>query len=207
VDGLGGCYFTLSPSETHVLVNVNPRSGKAPGGERIPGFFGSYRITPTEATLAWTMPFEPRNGLDCWMDSEARYRYTVRDGLVYLYTGGSGREVPGRFLVLRQDTGAIVAEHTNDGDEAYKIGGLWYLSGDKVISRWDANHGPRHGGRHPWMLWRVSGSRIEKLPGSLDKNEFTNGYEVHMEHPVVGGFLLERSEDGRVVCYDLRAKD
>jgi hypothetical protein len=38
----------------------------------------------------------------------------------------------------------------------------------------------------------------------LDKNEFTNGYEVNMEHPVVAGFLLERNEEGRVVCYDLR---
>jgi hypothetical protein len=38
-------------------------------------------------------------------------------------------------------------------------------------------------------------------------NEFTNGYEVNMEHPVVAGFLLERNEEGRVVCYDLRANN
>ena len=54
------------------------------------------------------------------------------------------------------------------------------------------------------MLWQVSGRRITKLPGLLDKNEFTNGYEVNMEHPVVASFLLERNEEGRVVCYDLR---
>lgn len=30
------------------------------------------------------------------------------------------------------------------------------------------------------------------------------GYEVNMEHPVVAGFLLERNEEGRVVCYELR---
>jgi len=84
-----------------------------------------------------------------------------------------------------------------------KVGGLWYLVGDKIISRWDAVHGPRHGGRHPWILWRVSGGKVERLPGALDRNEFTNGYEVHMEHPVVAGFLLERNEEGRVVCYDL----
>jgi len=204
VDGLGGSYFTLSPSATHVLVNVNPKSGKAKDGERISGFFGAYRITPTEATLAWKMPFEPRNGIACWMDTEARYRYTMRDGLAYLYTDGSGREVPGRFLVLRQDTGRIVAQHTNQGDESEKIGGLWYLLGERIVSRWDAAHGPRHGGRHPWVFWSVSGGRIAKLPGSLDKNEFTNGYEVNMEHPVVAGFLLERNEEGRVVCYDLR---
>jgi hypothetical protein len=138
------------------------------------------------------------------MDTEARYRYTMRDGLAYLYTDGAGREVPGRFMVLRQDSGRVVAEHTNEGDQSNKIGGLWYLMGEKIISRWDAAHGPRHGGRHPWMLWQVSDRRITKLPGLLDKNEFTNGYEVNMEHPVVASFLLERNEEGRVVCYDLR---
>jgi outer membrane protein assembly factor BamB len=204
VDGLGGSYFTLSPSATHVLVNVNADSGKGPDGERIHGFFGAYRITPARATLAWKMPFEPRNGIACWMDTEARYRYTMRDGLAYLYTDGSGREMPGRFLVIRQDTGRIVGEHSNAGDQSEKIGGLWYLMGNKIISRWDAAHGPRHGGRHPWMWWEISGGRIRKLPGSLDRNEFTNGYEVNMEHPVVAGFLLERNEEGRVVCYDLR---
>jgi hypothetical protein len=40
---------------------------------------------------------------------------------------------------------------------------------------------------------------------SGDENEFTNGYEVLMEHPVVAGFLLERNEEGRVVCYDLHS--
>jgi hypothetical protein len=51
---------------------------------------------------------------------------------------------------------------------------------------------------------QVSGQRIAKLPGSLDNNEFTNGYEVLMEHPIIAGFLLERNEEGRVVGYDLR---
>jgi outer membrane protein assembly factor BamB len=207
VDGIGGSYFTLSPSPTHVLVNVNPKSGKGPDGERIHGFFGCYRITPEAATLAWQMPFEPQNGIACWMDTEARYRYTMCDGLAYLYTDGSGREVPGRFLVVRQDTGEIVAEHGNEGEQADKIGGLWYLMGNKVITRWDAAHGPRHGGRHPWKLWEISEGTISRLPGQLDMNEFTNGYEVNMEHPVVAGFLLERNEEGRVVCYDLRANN
>ena len=206
VDGLGGSFFTLSPSPTHVLVNVNLNSGKARSGERVPGYFGAVRITPQKAELAWKMPFELPNGIACWMDSEARYRYTMRDGLAYLYTDGHGRDVPGRFLVLRQDNGKILAEHVNEGGEADKIGGLWYLIGDKIITRWNCNHGPRHGGRHPWKLWRASGGEIRRLPGSLDKNEFTNAYEVTMEYPVVAGYLLERSEDGRLLCYDLRAK-
>jgi len=92
------------------------------------------------------MPFEPHNGIACWMDSEARYRYTMRDGLAYLYTDGQGREVPGRFLVLRQDDGKVVAQHVNEDGEADRIGGLWYLIGNKIIARWNANHGPRSAG-------------------------------------------------------------
>jgi outer membrane protein assembly factor BamB len=206
VDGLGGCYFTLAPSATHVLVNVNPKSGKFKGEDRVYGFYGAYRITPAEAKLAWKMPEEPRNGIECWMDSESRYRYTMRDGLAYLYTEGIPHQVPGRFLVVKQDTGEIVAEHRNEGGEADCLGGLWYLTGDKILCRWNANHGPKHGGRHPWVLWGLSDNTFRKLPGTLDKNEFTNGYEVNMEYPLVAGRLFERNEGGRVLCYDLRAK-
>ena len=204
VEALGGAYFTLAPSGTHVLVNVNAKSGKAKGEDRVPGYYGAYRISPTEAKLVWKMPEEPRNGFEVWMDSEARYQQTVRDGLAYLYTHGVSHEVPGRFLIVKEDTGQIVAEHKNEGGEADQIGGLWYLIGDKILCRWNNMHGPTHGGRHPWVLWGVGGNKIEKLPGTLDKNEFTNGYEVNMQYPVVAGRLLERNEAGKVVCYDLR---
>ena len=206
VDGLGGSYFTLSPSADHVLINVNPKSGKAETGERITGFYGAFAITPQKATLAWTMPQEPKYGLPCWMDSEARFRHTMRDGLVYLNTDGTGREVPGEFIIMKEDTGRILARHTNEGAEADKIGGLWYLVGDKILCRWNNMHGPTHGGRHPWALWSIKENNITRLPGTLDMNEFTNGYEVNMEYPIVAGRLFERNEQGRLVCYDLRAK-
>ena len=152
------------------------------------------------------MPEEPRNGFAVWMDSCARYQQTVRDGLVYLYTDGVRDQAPGRFLVLKEETGEVVAEHTNEGGEADKIGGLWYLPGDKILCRWNNMHGPTHGGRHPWVLWQIKGNKIERLPGTLDRNEFTNGYEVNMEYPIVAGRLFERNEAGKVVCYDLRAR-
>lgn len=87
----------------------------------------SARLTPKKAELAWQMPFELGNGIACWMDSEARYRYTIRNGLAYLYTDGHGRDVPGRFVILRQDTGQIVAQHVNQGQDINCIGGSWYL--------------------------------------------------------------------------------
>lgn len=205
VDGLGPAFFTLSPSPTHVLVNVNPKSGKGEN-ERVWGYYGAYRITPAEAKLAWKMPEEKSNGISCWMDSCATYRSTNRDGLFYLFTRGIPHEVPGRFLVMKQDTGVIVAEHKNEGGEADIISGLWYLIGDKILCRSNNNHGPTHGGRHPWILWSAKGNPIAKLPGTLDKNAFTNGYEVNMEYPIVAGRLFERNEAGKVLCYDLRAK-
>lgn len=206
VDGLGGSYFTLAPSATHVLINVNPRSGKVKGEDRVPGYYGAFRITPEKAELVWKMAEEKQNAIPCWMDSEARLRYTIRDGLAYLWTDGINREVPGRFLIASESTGQIVAEHKNEGGEAQEISGLWYLIGDKILCRSNNMHGPTHGGRHPWVLWSVAGNQIEKLPGTLDKNEFTNGYEVNMEYPVVAGRLFERNEAGKVLCYDLRKK-
>jgi hypothetical protein len=205
VDGLGGSYFTLSPSATHVLINVNPKSGKTKQG-RTPGFYGAYAITPQRAELAWKMPEKLEFGMPCWMDSEARFRYTTSDGRVFLNTDGFGREAPGQFLIMDERTGRILARHVNHGTEADKIGGLWYLIGDKILCRWNNMHGPTHGGRHPWVLWSVKDNRITRLPGTLDRNEFTNGYEVNMEFPIVAGRLLERNEQGRLVCYDLRAK-
>ncbi len=205
IDGLGGSYFTLSPSSTHVLINVNPKSGKTKEG-RVPGFYGAFAITPQKAERVWEMPEKYEYGLPCWMDSEARFRYTTSDGRVYLNTDGFGRENPGQFLILDERTGKIIASHINRGAEADKIGGLWYLIGDKILCRWNNMHGPRHGGRHPWALWSVKNNQIRRLPGTLDRNEFTNGYEVNMEYPIVAGRLLERNEQGRLVCYDLRAQ-
>ncbi|MGD0896556.1 MAG: PQQ-binding-like beta-propeller repeat protein [Thermoguttaceae bacterium] len=206
MDGLGGAYFTLSPSDKYVLLNVNGKSGKTKGEGRVPGFYGAYRITPAAATPAWKMPEEPRNGFEVWMDSEARYRYTIRGALAYLDTQGLPHQVPGRFLIVKEDTGEIVAEHINAGGEADTIGGLWYLIGDKMLCRSNNMHGPTHGGRHPWVLWSIAGNQIARLPGALDKNEFTNGYEVNMEYPVVAGRIFERTAAGAVLCYDLRAE-
>lgn len=38
----------------------------------------------------------------------------------------------------------------------------------------------------------------------MDLLDFTTAYEVHMELPVVAGRMFERTNDGRLACYDLR---
>jgi outer membrane protein assembly factor BamB len=205
VDGLGPHYFPLAPSGTTVLVNARPTVDK-----RTPGLYAAYRISPTAATFAWTLPDEPRNQIPTWFDSCCRQRYAIRDGRVYLSTEGT-KDVPGRFLILDEQTGAILAEHSNASpNEADRIAGLFYLVGDRILCRVDSHHGADRGGRHPLLLWSVAGDRIVRLPEGggvrgLDLVEFATAYEVFQELPIVVGRVFERTDDGRLACYDLRA--
>lgn len=206
VEGLGPNYSTLSPSATHVLVNVaGPVDPKA---KRVPGFYGAYRITNQGAELAWRMPEEDRNQIPTWFDTCARQRYMIRDGLVYVVTEGT-KEAPGRFLLLEETTGKILADHQNLGADTAQIGGLFYLVEDRLLCRTDSAHGPTHGGRHPFVQWAVGPGRIARLGDdtrlcSMDLAEFATAYEVYMETPVVAGRMFERTLDGGLACYDLR---
>jgi outer membrane protein assembly factor BamB len=209
VAGLGANYFTLAPSATHVLVNV--AGPPDPNEKRAPGYYGAYRIRPSGTELAWKMPAETRNQIPTWFDSCARQRYTIRDGLVYLATDGA-KETPGRFLVLKEATGQVVAEHVNEGDQTDQIGGLFYLVEDRVLCRFDSAHGATHGGRHPFAQWSVEKGRLVRLGDNrgrsgLDLVDFTTAYEVYMETPIVAGRMFERTVDGGVACYDLRRPD
>ena len=203
VTGLGANYFSLAPSATHVLVNVaTPDDPKA---KRSPGFYGAYRLSPPGAMLAWAMPREPRNQIPTWFDSCALQRYLIRDGQVYVAPEGT-KEAGARFLLLKEDTGEILAEHANRGDEIDRIGGLFYLVEDRLLCRENSNHGATHGGRHPLVQWRVAPGKIARLDndGGFDRVDFTNAYEVYMEAPVVAGRMFERTDTGRLACYDFR---
>ncbi len=206
VTGLGPNYFTLAPSAKHVLVNaagpVDPKE------KRVPGYYGAYRITPAGAERAWVMPEETRNQIPTWFDSCARQRYLIRDGLAYVPTEGT-REAPGRFLLLDEATGRILAEHANVGDEVQRADGLFYLVEDRLFFRSNSCHGPTHGGRHPIVEWTAAPGKVTRLDHegglcALDVAEFATAYEVYMETPVVAGRMFERTIDGGLVCYDLR---
>ena len=216
VTDLGPNFFTLAPSQTHVLVNVSKGNSRAvKDAPREPGSWGAYRISPEKAELAWKKDCKSDGyGMPIWADTYANLQQTIRDGIGY-FTTIDGAEAGGgskgsRFVMVRMDTGEIVREQQNTkGDlpqaELSLLGGqLWYLIGDKVICRPNSTHGPRHGGRHPWSLWQVTDKEIKQLPGHLDKNEFITGYEVLTQVPIVAGRMLERTETGGILCYDLR---
>jgi hypothetical protein len=59
------------------------------------------------------------------------------------------------------------------------------------------------------VLWKAAPGDIHRLDDSLgicglDLVDFDTAYEVNMETPLVDGRLFERTDDGRVACYDLR---
>jgi hypothetical protein len=137
-------------------------------------------------------------------------QYTVRDGLMYVTTDGEAPEC-GRFVILKEDTGEIVAEHKNDGEYGPNwIHNLWYMVGDKIICRANPNHGPGF----PWVLWRVKDNKIEQLPSALNSDReywakkfwIASSYEVHMQFPIVDGRMIIRTDRGSVMCLDLRKK-
>ncbi|GDY12877.1 hypothetical protein LBMAG53_17550 [Planctomycetota bacterium] len=222
VADLGPNHFTLAPSQTHVLVNVSKGKSRAEkDAPREPGSWGGYRISPEKAELAWRKDGKTDGcGMPIWPDTYANHQQTIRDGIGYFTTidgaessGASGSGSKGsRFVLVRMDTGDIVREHQNSmGNlpqaELSLLGGqLWYLVGEKVICRPNSTHGPRHGGRHPWSLWQVTDKEIKQMPGHLDKNEFITGYEVLTQVPIVAGRMIERTETGGILCYDLRAE-
>lgn len=209
VGGLGPHYFTLSPSATHVLVNVAKIDD--PKAKRVPGFYGAYRITPEGATKAWELPREEKYQIPTWFDTCARMRYTIRDSRVYVATDGT-KEQPGAFLLIDEATGKILAEKTNRGPDNDQLTGLMYVLPDRVLNRTDSVHGSTRGGRKPIMQWRVGPGKVERMDdevglSGLDAAEFTNAYEVYMEAPIVAGLMVERTQHGTLVCYDLRKPD
>ena len=205
VTGLGPHYFTLAPSETHVLVNIQPSN---PDQKRTPGRLAAYRLSLAGAERAWTLPEKDEYQISTWFDNCARVRYLLRDGIAYISTTGS-QQAPGRFLLVDERTGRILREHVNQGPEWNQIKELFYLVEDRLLVRSNASHGASHGGRHPFYQWIATPEKIARLDAEgrlsgLDLVDFITAYEVLMETPIVAGRLLERTVRGTVVCYDLR---
>jgi outer membrane protein assembly factor BamB len=221
VDGLGPTWFTLTPGRTHVLVNVAAGSGKTKGAERQFGHLGAIRLSNVGGAKAWDVG--GGHHIPVWMDSGARIRVLYRDGR-FLVPHSSAEEgsdeesakgaeaAPGKrapagpALLLDEASGKILTSIPAPGARDDQLAGLAYWIGDRVLSRADSFHGPKHGGRHPWLHWSVAGDQIARLPGKMDLSSFTNAYEVAMEAPLVAGLVFERTEAGTIVCYDLRAK-
>jgi len=204
VGGLHATQFNLAPSENHVLVNVgstimkqNP-NGSAPrnsDGNAPYGLLGAYKITPRGATRGWTLPDRPRFLIPTWNDSVARPRYLIRDGLVYLATGGPDKATDRRLIIAREETGEVLIDEPRLND-------FWFqLIEDKLLHSIDWSHGSRAS----FELFH-SDPRLFRRQSSPWKTvqPLTTSYQVFMEPPVIAGRIFWRTETGTVVCYDLR---
>jgi outer membrane protein assembly factor BamB len=205
--GLGTTHFTLAPGRTHVLVNVAPDSGQnkgAGGVTRIPGRLGAVRLTPTGGQRTWDAPEDHR--IAVWLDNLARMRVLYQEGRFLL---GTCYEERTPAYILDEESGRVVSRLAPppENDKERTLRDLFYWCGDRIISRANSSHNRGHGGRHPICHWTTGPDGGLTLgAGAIDLADYAHGYEVIMEAPLVGGLMFERTEDGSVVCYDLRAR-
>lgn len=207
VDGLHSTQFNLTVSQDHVLVNVgssiinekaNASAPKDKDGKAPFGLLGAYKLTPTGAKLAWTLPDKPHFLIPTQSDSMARPRIIVRDGLVYHSTGGPNKLTDHRFIVARLSTGEVLVDEPRDND-------YWFqLIEDKLLHCRDWSHGKRA----TWHLFDANPESFKQLAGPWQTRQpLTTSYQVLMEPPVIAGRIFLRTETGTVVCYDLRKKN
>lgn len=220
--GLGPNWPTLTVGGDHVLVNIVPNSGKAKGQDRMHGRWGAVKLSLEKGEKTWELP--KTHVIPVWMDTGARMRVAYQNGVFLIphlsqesgvtedgdskgaQVASNAARATAPALLVDAASGKILSELPASGDRDKDLCGLFYWAGDKVISRGDSYHGPTHGGRHPWSLWSTADNKLSQLPGNMDLGEFTNGYEVCLEVPLVAGLMFERNEKGQLLCYDLRKK-
>lgn len=196
VTGLGANGFTLSPSDTHVLVNVNTKTGGADPKTRVGCIWGCYKISPEKAELLWKMPDDRKYQFAAWFDCIAGHQETIRDGKFYYW----GIDVMKYSFIVDVATGKVLFETDKT------VGGQqWYLLEDKIIGRIDATHS-NAGGTSPFHMWRVANDKIEETTSRYNPPEVAGGYTVIMQAPIVAGRMFERTQSGEIQCYDLRAR-
>jgi outer membrane protein assembly factor BamB len=194
VTGLGKNGFTLSPSDKHVMVNVNTATGGEDPKTRVGCIWGCYKISPEKAELMWKMPEDRKYQFAAWMDCIAGHQETIRDGVFYFWA----LDVMNGTFMVDVETGKVIAETDQT------VGGqCWYLIGDKIVGRINATHANM--ATSPWEMWSVAGRKFAQLPGKFNPGWTAGAYATVQQCPVVDGRIFERTKDGEINCYDLRA--
>lgn len=197
VRGLQPTYFALSPSADSVLVNVGSKS-KVTGKRGKPmGLLGCYDISPTGAKLRWKMPDKREFWFENHMDSCARRKVVLRDGLVYCFTANKAGGTRNRhFTLLRETDGKVLFQQKDLPGPP-----LMYPIEDRLLYIPDAWHSDRMTMR----LYDVNAKRMRQSGENWKPPQTsTTGYEVAMETPYINGRLFLRTREGNVRCYDLR---
>lgn len=204
VDNLGPYLGSLSPSDTHVIVNTraNPQREKS-----VNGLWGAYRFDPDGAELAWQLPDKPKYEVSWHLDSGPRRKVVIHDGVAYIGNRSSKPERNLSLYVVDVESGKILQEIAPAEDSLEGEGFNSPLAmEDRLLTFYDQTHGTRGFGgtlfdvREDGTLERLS--RDDEFPHSA-----TTAYEVPIETPYVDGRIFFRTEDGTIVCYDLRQQE
>ncbi len=205
VEGLGPYLGPLSPSDTHVVVNTRP-AGPDNRDKSIDGHWGAYRFTAEKAEKAWELPAGPKYDFSWHLDAGGRRKVVIRDGIVYI--GTRGGQVGGRrtraLFVVREATGEVLQtfEPLPDTPEHEGFNPLLPME-DRLMTFYDVAHGRSSFGATLFAV-EDSGTLRRLSHGWMFPHNATTGYEVPIEVPYVDGRFYLRTENGTIVCYDLR---
>lgn len=198
VDGLEPTWYPLSPSESHVLVNVTSAHFNPKKQQESWGLMAAYRLSPEMAERLWTMPDKPQFWFENHFDICCMRRVAIRDGRVYFFSQGHTLDpaVTSRFFsILDEATGKVL--HTSDAISGSPQ--FWAVE-DRLLVIPDAAHSDRS----TLEIYTTDPADFRKLGASWKPpHENTTAYEVFIESPYAGGMLVMRNRQGQVVCYDL----
>ncbi len=195
VGGLGPTWYALTPSATHVMVNVD---SKQPGSEGKPfSLLAAYKLSASGAERAWTMPDDKRFWFEGHMDSVARRRVFIRDGKVYHYGANKAGDQRNRTLnILDEKTGKVLLSTTEPNGDSFFI-----PVEDRLLHVVDGSHSDRL----TIAMYTADPANFKRLSEPWKPpHQSTTGYEVFMEIPYVDGCIYMRTAAGDVRCYDLR---
>ncbi|HXG59862.1 MAG TPA: PQQ-binding-like beta-propeller repeat protein, partial [Planctomycetota bacterium] len=197
VQGLAPNYASLVCSAEHVFAYVDSAMKDRLG--RTFARLAAFRVTPSRAEPAWTLPDRSELLLANWMDCAAHRCTAVRDGRVYLYARHDGLDgADGRHLaVVEEKTGEVLHVEENPWE-----GSLLSVVEDRLLHWKDAVHHDED----EIEMFRADPADFRKLGSPWKPAESAaTGYEVYMEVPYADGCLFFRTVTGHLSCYDLRA--
>ena len=196
VEGLGENHFSLTPTAGHVFVNAGTGIPRKEGDSRRFARLAAYRLTPAKAELVWRHPEEPALVFQTWMDSCARRMLAVGDGRVFFQSYGVEKNKK-QLHILDEATGEVLdSMPVPASPQFYAVGGrrLLYIR--------DSAHRETE-----FAMVSTEGDKLEQLADFWHPpHRNCTAYEVSMEFPIHRGRLYQRTQDGRLVCYDLRRR-
>jgi len=217
VDSLANTHFSLAPSDKTVLVNIGSKTpgyslslNRTPVANSYPWMLlAAYRLSETGAERIWTMPDEPDFWHEGVYDASDWRKYLIRDGKVY-YSSRSrnpDNNIISVFFIFDEDSGKVLKRIKIEGEKDHRYSPLApgesqiYLTEDRILHVPNASHGAEL----TLQLWNADPQNFRRLcPQWIPLHTPTSAYEVFLEFPYVNGRIYMRTQEGSVVCYDLR---